>query len=164
MNNRKIYFQLAQTFFRIWSAGCIWQTSCEYVEADLVLFVAENKPENEDLKIEASYLFFYFYYVFFLSLSFSSTPQESKSLRSRRRKVLRKQISWWMLKREERLSECTLTVPQYYLHLSLSLPPESLSGLPLLVAGGWGHHLQWEPLDHSPWWSAYVAFYDSPLP
>lgn len=23
MNNRKIYFQLAQTFFRIWTAGCI---------------------------------------------------------------------------------------------------------------------------------------------
>lgn len=46
-----------------------------------------------------------------------------------------------------------LTVPQYYLHLSLHLSPpptRSLSSLPLLVAGGWGHHLQQEPLDHGP--------------
>jgi len=41
-------------------------------------------------------------------------------------------------------------------------PPMSLSVLPVLVAGGGGHHLQMEPpMDHSPWWSAYEAFYDS---
>lgn len=63
--------------------------------------------------------------------------------------------------RETRRGMVSLVFSQSHSIISLSLlpppPPMSLSGLPLLVAGGLGHHLQREPLDHCPWWSAYVA-------
>lgn len=36
--------------------------------------------------------------------------------------------------------------------------PRSLLVLPLLVAGGWGHHLRGEPLDHGPWWKRLCSF------
>lgn len=177
--------------FHAWTSGYFWQIQTKPLNMSkhhwsqsfgpVCCRLRQSRIQKEQFKKKRPFLTSFFFFFFFFFLSFSWTPQDTKSLKSRI-KSPQKSDSWmdaeetrlaeWKAEREEKWipSPCSpvLSLNPTVLSPPLSRlsppPPRSLSGLPLLVAGGWGHHLQREPLDHGPWWSAYVAFYDLPLP